>query len=242
MIQGVEKATAKAEIEQPKVSASALKVAEHALLAFQTVKLKPLQDIAISASSFEISTKLNDGQTDPDAEATMGPNSDSSTAVNLLSAKANVGVASSRAVSKAYVTNAKLNILGNMTLTNLATTNASAHVKNDHTNVSLVGLGVNVLLAYADGTFEVYAENSHLQVGAYKDDGAVQTAGNLTLTNTYTGKANAISAQPGRGVDVSLASAQYNIAFAQINTEGLTALRLCPSAVVAGDAESHNHR
>ena len=160
----------------------------------------------MNAANVTVLSELNKGRTDG-ATAELGRVTSGSFSATLVGATSNTATANADATSRSFTNGAYIDVgvgVGTVAITSDATSNAIAQVALP-ASVALASIGVNVVNANANGTFQAYANGS---TGSIK-------AGTVNIKSAYTSKANAST---GNSASVSAVSGQANEASAVSGT------------------------
>ncbi|NLF29012.1 MAG: hypothetical protein GX592_14040, partial [Clostridiales bacterium] len=198
-------AYAEATVYRPNVSGGMANIAANAMAALLSATQKAyIQDITIHGTSASVTSELNKDKA-KGASATLGSNGgNGSASLAGVNSKANSAVATANATGGAQVIAANLTLTGALTIYAKGDSYANSTVANDVLTASAIGIGVNVLYAYAKGGFNATAS------------GNIEASG-ITIDSTYRVNANAVSAQPNWGARLELVSIQGNVAYAETN-------------------------
>ena len=156
----------------------------------------------------------------PGAIANLGGNgaSGSGTAdVSLVSASVDTAVATADTSSMAYLDGGTIIVTNDLVVRNAARSLAEALITNDSFNLGLIGMGMALMYANADGDYRSYIKG-----------GSVRARGVLVETRYYT-NARAKTTQPSAGANVTGISVETNIATAVSGTEA--------SAMLSGNGD-----
>ena len=216
-IDAIGQASAFATTQDPVFKLSALSVAANVVYA----QLAADQSAFISGMNIYAATISLDSCFNPvsgGATAAVGGNSSGvSVDISLFSAEANVAIATVSSLNKAYISGGNIgsaaNRAGSVSVTASGTSLAIARVQ-EKVGGGLMGLGVTLILAYANGVFEATAGGGSIY------------AATLSTSNTYRSEASATSMQPSGGADVTGLSIDMNTATAAVGTNaksGVTA-------------------
>ena len=219
-------ATSRVYSVSPVASLTGIKIAANVLVALLDAEnLAYIQGVEVKNAAINVNAQLNaaDGQ---GASVLLANNiKGSGVSVSLASARSNTAVALNSSINKAFLDAVKVTTGGALSVTATANSLATASAADPGTSVELLSLGVNVIIARADGTFAAYI---HLA-----EDRPV-TAASVTITNTYTARAEAVSRQPNQGV--GLLDAGVNVAYANAGTVAESAIRGSAGSLITGGA------
>ena len=219
-------ATSRVYSVSPVASLTGIKIAANVLVALLDAEnLAYIQGVEVKNAAINVNAQLNaaDGQ---GASVLLANNiKGSGVSVSLASARSNTAVALNSSINKAFLDAVKVTTGGALSVTATANSLATASAADPGTSVELLSLGVNVIIARADGTFAAYI---HLA-----EDRPV-TAASVTVTNTYTARAEAVSRQPNQGV--GLLDAGVNVAYANAGTVAESAIRGSAGSLITGGA------
>ena len=161
-------------------------------------------------NAVNVISKLNEAVngTAPDGAVANASANNSLLNASLVNGEVHTATAKANAKAKAYINQASVNA-GNVTILTSATSNAYAGKGNAAASLSLIGLGVLVMNAEADGEFKSWWTAKSNSSSVVKD---------ISIKTIYTSKAYAISAQPKGGVSVDVAKVSVNHATANAST------------------------
>ncbi len=219
-------ATSRVYSVTPVVSLTAVRIAANVLVALLDAEnLACIQGVEVRNAAITVNARLNaaDGQ---GVSALLANNiKGSGVSVSLASARSNTAVALNRSVNKAFMDSVKVTAGAALSVTATANSLASASAADPGTGVELLSLGVNVIVARADGTFAAYIHMA--------EDRPVSAA-SVTVTNTYNARAEAVSRQPNQGV--GLLDAGTNVAYANAGALAEAAIKGSAGSVTTGGA------
>ncbi|MDY6180230.1 MAG: hypothetical protein SPI15_05205 [Candidatus Faecousia sp.] len=185
-----------------------------------------IQGATIEAANVYVTSELNKNRTDG-ATAELGSVTSGSFSATLVGATSNTATATADASSRAFTSGASIDVKsGIVAIQSEAASNAIARVKLP-ASVAMTSIGVNVVTANANGTFQAYANGS---------SGSIH-AGTVRIQSIYTSKANA---RTGNSVSVSQVSGQANAANAVSGTTAGAGVNL-EDTDGAGDGEGDSH-
>ena len=198
-------ATAKSGIAAPTVDIAGINIAANAVSAIlEAEQYAFIEDADVTAANVSVLSELNKGRTDG-ALAELGSITTGSFSASLVGATSNTAVATANGTSHAYTDGASIHVGNNsINVISDATSNAVATV-NLPASVAMASIGVNVITANANGSFNAYVSGNSGSINA----------GTLNIRSTYTSRADAKTGQSG---SVKAVEGQVNVAVAATGT------------------------
>lgn len=218
---------AQAGVATATVNISGINIAANVLIAdLKADQSAFIQGATIGAANVNVTSELNKNRTDG-ATAELGSVTSGSFSATLVGATSNTATATADASSRAFTSGVSIDVgSGLVAIQSEAASNAIARV-NLPASVAMTSIGVNVVTANANGTFQAYANGS---------SGSIY-AGTFRIQSIYTSKANA---RTGNSASVSQVSGQANAANAVSGTTAGAGVNL-EDTDGAGDGEGDSH-
>jgi len=189
----------------------------------EALQIARIVDLTLEAVSVTVASELNSNN-QTGAWAEMGGTGSGGVYLNGLSAQANTATALANATSRARIERVNLTVAQDITVRSSGSTVAVATVLGG-SGVSVVGIGVNVMYARAEGMFEALIDTA----------GTTIHANNVAVLVQYLAQANAVSKQPSGGVSVSVISINSNIAQATVGVNAIAAITGNGLLIAAGN-------
>ena len=192
------------------------------LKAVQNAELSGV-DLTTNGNDVQVISRLNEDGTNgadasPSAETTLAKISKYSVEVNTVEAI-------NRASGIAKIDGASITAgAGNVKTLSTGTSKANARKSGKNVSLSMVGLGVLAMYAYADGTFT-----------SCVNDTQIVSAAALDVLTQYSADAFAESAQPDHGFSGGAISVDGNLAIAAVNTDASAYISGKSDIETAGD-------
>ena len=224
-------AYAHAEVVAPVLSASAKSVATNTVNAYiSAVQETFINGVDLYGASVSLTSELNKGETEG-AKAQLGGNAADNTSFELTGkgAELNTAIAEMKATNRSYMKDAGIDLTGNLTVQTDSTSYAEASLVDKVGEVSGISIGINVLKALANGTFE-----------AYIDTARAITAGKITVDNHYQARAEAETRQPGLGIgniSIEAVSVKNNTALASVGVKAYSYIKGSGTVTATGGVD-----
>ncbi|NCC75439.1 MAG: hypothetical protein EOM08_03280, partial [Clostridia bacterium] len=177
-----------------------------------TATLRAVQTASIDTVSLTevdnltVQSLFNVGQTEG-ALARLGGNGTASVSASLIEVRANAATATANASNTASISQSAITASGLLTIASHGTSHALATVRQANGTLSLAGIGITHLFAYANGTFTASLDTTGVTV---RSDA-------ISISNTYLARSEALALPPNGGlggIDLSGLQVKLNIATA----------------------------
>ncbi|NLF27044.1 MAG: hypothetical protein GX592_04025, partial [Clostridiales bacterium] len=221
-----------AEVQSPVGSVGGVSIATNVVIAtLNTIQNAYISCGGISAGTVKVLSKYNDGALDANGGGATARLRGTATGSSLtfVGVDANKALASMNSTNHAYISGIGV-LNGSLTIESAGTSLAAAGVEQK-SGAGYASFGVTHVEAYANGDFAAYLDA----------DGASINCSSLTVSTTYSAKANARTTQSAGSVDASVISGKVNIASAYVYTVAAAAVMgkkgagAVDAAVITGD-------